>query len=80
MKGFTDGSIVFDATIGVWIIVDESMSGWDRKLKGDFKVIGKQLESNSKPTMPTGLQRWQLFDDNCQGTRDLMFSPVNLHS
>ena len=80
MKGFTDGSIVFDATIGVWIIVDKSMRGWDRKLKGDFKVIGKQLESNSKPTMPTGLQRWQLFDDNCQGTRDLMFSPVNLHS
>ena len=77
MKGFTQGSIVFDATRSVWMIVDKTMAGgWERKLRADFKIIGEQFDTNSKSIMPTGLQTWQLFDENCEGTRKLMLSPV----
>ena len=77
MKGFTEGSIVFDATRSVWMIVDKTMTGGlERKLREDFKIIGEQANTNSKSIMPTGLQTWKLFDENCEGTRKLMLSPV----
>ena len=77
MKGFTEGSIVFDAIRRVWMIVDKTMTGGsERKLREDFKIIGEQANTNSKSIMPTGLQTWKLFDENCEGTRKLMLSPV----
>ena len=77
MEGFTQGSIVFDATRSTWMIVDKGMQGWDSKLSTDFTVIGEQFDTNSKSIMPTGLQSWKLFDENCKGERKLMLSPVS---
>ena len=78
-KGFAGGAIVFDAARSdeTWIIVDKTMRGSDRKLREDFKVLGQQLDTNSKSILPTGLQTWQLFDENCEGTRTLMLSSVS---
>ena len=76
LKGFAEGSIVFDATRGIWMIIDKTMKGPERKISQDFNIIGEQVDDNSKSTMPTGLQTWQLFDEDCEGTRKLKLSPV----
>ena len=76
LKGFSKGSIVFDASRGTWMVIDEGPSGFERKINEQFNILAKQSFRKSTSSLPTGLQTWHINEKTCNESRLLKLSTV----
>ena len=76
--GYSKHYIVYDAEYNTWAIIDGKTNPVDFTIDPEnYTVLAVLSSDGSKSHVPTGLNKWELLDSECQGVTELKLTVVN---
>ena len=77
--GYSKHSLVFEEEYNTWAIINITADEVTFTLDHDnYKVLAVLSPEGSKSQLPTGLNKWKIFDSECEEEADLKFTVVNI--
>ena len=71
--------MVYEEEYNTWAIINITADEVTFTLVHDnYKVLAVLSSENSKSYLPTGLNKWKIFDSECEEEADLKFTVVSI--